>query len=137
MSEMDSRSRIAFALVILAQAAHSVEEYVFRLFDVFAPARWVSGLFSANLALGFALGNVCIVLFGAWCYWARVRPSHPGARGVAWFWACLELGNGMGHILFAVLRGTYFPGVGTAPLLIATSCYLGFRLMTASQRPGP
>ena len=134
MSEMDSRSRIAFALVILAQAAHSVEEYVFRLFDVFAPARWVSGLFSANLALGFALGNVCIVLFGAWCYWARVRPSHPGARGYAWFWTCLELGNGMSHILFATLRGAYFPGVGTAPLLIATSCYLGFRLVMSGQR---
>jgi hypothetical protein len=131
---MDSRSRIAFALVILAQAAHSVEEYVYRLFDVFAPARWVSGLFSTNLALGFALANVCIVLFGAWCYWARVHPSHPGARGYAWSWACLELGNGMGHILFSMLRRAYFPGVGTAPLLIATSCYLGFRLMIASQR---
>jgi hypothetical protein len=131
---MDSRSRIAFALVILAQAAHSVEEYVFRLFDVFAPARWVSSLFSANLALGFALGNVCIVVFGAWGYWARVRPSHPGAQGYAWFWACLELGNGMGHVLFAMLRGAYFPGVGTAPLLIATSCYLGSRLVIAGQR---
>jgi hypothetical protein len=131
---MDSRSRIAFALVILAQAAHSVEEYVFRLFDVFAPARWVSGLFGSDLAFGFALANVCIVLFGAWCYWARVRLSHPGARGYAWFWACLELGNGMGHILFATLRGAYFPGVGTAPPLIATSCYLGFRLVMSGQR---
>lgn len=126
---MDSRSRTAFALVIVAQAAHSVEEYVFRLFDVFAPARWVSGLFSANLALGFALANVCLVLFGVWCHWARVRPSHPGARGYAWFWASLELGNGMSHILFSLLRRTYFPGVGTAPLLIATSCYLGFTLV--------
>jgi hypothetical protein len=137
VSEMDSRSRIAFALVILAQAAHSVEEYAFRLFDVFAPARWVSGLFSTNLALGFALANVCIVLFGVWCYWARVRPFHPGAREYAWFWACLELGNGMGHILLSALRGTYFPGVGTAPLLIATSCYLGFRLVIAGQRARP
>ena len=73
---MDSRSRDAFGLLILAQAAHSVEEYFYRLFDVFAPARFVSGLFSSNTALGFALANIGIVLFGACCYLARVRPSH-------------------------------------------------------------
>jgi hypothetical protein len=126
---MDPRSRAAFALVILAQAAHSIEEYVFRLFDVFAPARWVSGVFSEDTARGFALGNAAIVLFGIWSYWARVRPSHPSARGYAWFWACLELGNGIGHVVQAILRGGYFPGVGTAPLLIAASCYLGLNLM--------
>ena len=125
---MDSRSRFAFALVILAQAAHSVEEYVFRLFDVFAPARWVSSLFSANTALGFAIANLGLVLFGLWCYLARVRRSHASAQAYAWFWTCLELANGLGHVLFSVLRGSYFPGVGTAPLLIAASSYLGFRL---------
>ena len=41
-------------MLILAQAAHSTEEYVFRLFDVFAPARFVSSLVSDNLAVGFA-----------------------------------------------------------------------------------
>jgi hypothetical protein len=121
---MDRRSRIAFALVILAQAAHSVEEYVFRLYEVFAPARWLSGVLSANPAVGFALGNAAIVLFGIWCYRARVRSNHPGARGYAWFWACLEVANGIGHVYFTAARGAYFPGVGTAPLLIAASCYL-------------
>ena len=109
---MDARTRAAFALAILAQAAHSVEEYVYRLFDVFGPTRFVSRLFSANLGLGFALANVAIVLFGVWCYFGRVRLSHPSARGYAWFWTCVELGNGMGHFIFATRRGTYFPGVG-------------------------
>ena len=126
---MDSRSRDIFALLILAQAAHSVEEYVYRLFDVFAPARFVSGLFSSNTALGFALANVGIVLFGAWCYLARVRPSHPSGHRYAWFWACLELANGTGHVILSIDRGGYFPGVGTAPLLIVASSYLGTRLM--------
>jgi hypothetical protein len=134
---MERRSQLAFALVILAQAMHSVEEYVFRLYDVFAPARWVSGLFSADAAVGFAIGNAAIVLFGIWCYWFRVRSNHPGASGYAWFWACLELANGAGHLLFTALRGAYFPGVGTAPLLIASSCYLGATLAaTAPSRPG-
>jgi hypothetical protein len=140
VSEMDSRGRLGFALVILAQVAHSVEECRFRLFDVFAPARWVSSLFAAlvgdDVALGFGVANVCLVLFGLWCYWARVRPSRPGARGYAWFWACLELGNGTSHIFFSLLRRDYFPGVGTAPLLIATSSYLVFTLL-AHREPRP
>jgi hypothetical protein len=126
---MDSRSRAAFALLVLAQAAHSFEEYVYRLFEVFGPARFVSGLFSSNHALGFALGNTALVLFGVWCYAARVRPSHPSGRGYAWFWTCLELANGLGHIVLSIGRGGYFPGVATAPLLIVASSYLGARLM--------
>jgi hypothetical protein len=126
---LDSRARTAFALLVAAQAAHSLEEYRYRLFDVFGPARWVSGLFSSDAAAGFAVANLAIVSFGIWCYLARVRPSHPSARGYAWFWACLELANGSGHVVLCVVRGGYFPGVATAPLLIAASSYLGARLM--------
>jgi hypothetical protein len=129
---MNWRSRAAFGLLILAQAAHSVEEYVYRLFDVFGPARFVSNLFSSNIALGFAIANICIVLVGVWCYLARVRSSHPSARGYAWFWTCLEFANGLGHVILSVRRGGYFPGVGTAPLLIMASSYLASRLI----RPG-
>jgi hypothetical protein len=130
---MDSRGRAAFALLILAQAAHSLEEYVYRLFDVFGPARFVAGLFSSDTALGFALGNIGIVLFGAWCYATRVRPAHPSERVYAWFWTCVELANGLGHIAISIGRGGYFPGVATAPLLIAVSSYLGVRLMSAAE----
>lgn len=126
---MDPRGRGAFLVLIVVQAAHSIEEYVFRLFDVFAPARFVSGLFSRDLALGFAIANAALVLFGAWCYLARVRPGHPAARALAWFWALLELGNGAGHLLLAVSRGAYFPGAATAPLLLGASLYLAARLL--------
>ena len=127
-------NRNAFALLIAAQAGHSVEEYVFRLFDVFAPARFVSGLFSSDAATGFALANSAIVLFGIWCYAARVRTQHPSTRAYAWFWVCLELANGTGHILQSIIRGGYFPGVGTAPLLIGSAGYLGLALVR--QRDG-
>jgi hypothetical protein len=63
----DTRTRSAFAAVIGAQAAHSVEEYVLRLCDVFAPARFVSGLFSHDLATGFALANALVACHGAAC----------------------------------------------------------------------
>jgi hypothetical protein len=126
--KMDLRNRAAFLALIAAQAAHSIEEYVFRLFDVLAPARFISGLLSSDLARGFAIANIALVLFGVWCYVARVRHGLPPARGLAWFWALLELGNGIGHSAFALGRGGYFPGVATAPLLLALSLYLIARL---------
>jgi hypothetical protein len=133
--KMDSRSRAAFLALIVAQAAHSIEEYVFRLFDVLAPARFISGLLSSNLARGFAIANIALVLFGVWCYVARVHHGLPSARGLAWFWALLELGNGIGHSAFALARGGYFPGVATAPLLLGISAYLIARLSAAPVSP--
>jgi hypothetical protein len=133
---MDSRCRTAFLALIVAQAAHSVEECVFRLFDVFAPARFISGLFSSDPARGFAIGNTALVLFGVWCYAARVRRGLPSAAGLAWFWSLLELGNGMVHTAFALARAGYFPGVATAPFLLGISVYLMARL-SAGAPPSP
>ena len=127
----------AFLVLIVAQAAHSIEEYVFRLFDNFAPARFVSGLLTDNLAFGFAIANTLIVLFGIWCYSARVRTNHASARAFAWFWVGLEFANGVGHTVIALSRGGYFPGLATAPLLIAIAIYLALRLSTtADAAPG-
>jgi hypothetical protein len=122
---VDRRASQLFALLILAQAAHSVEECAFHLYDVFAPARFVAGLVSSDLALGFALANVAVVSFGAWCYVARVRPRHASSRGWAWLWVGIEGANGASHLLFATLRGDYFPGAWTAPLLLGLALALG------------
>jgi hypothetical protein len=131
---MDSRSRAAFLALIVAQAAHSIEEYAFRLFDVLEPARFISSLLSSDLARGFAMANVALVLFGAWCYGARVHRGLPSARSLAWFWALLELVNGVAHTGFALAHRGYFPGVATAPLLLGISVYLIARL-SAAQAP--
>jgi hypothetical protein len=130
---MSQRSRWAFLGLILAQAAHSIEEYLFRLFDVFAPARFVSGVISSNLSVGFAVANAALVGFGLWCYFARVRRGHPSGPVFAWFWTVLEFANGIGHSVLALSRGGYFPGVATAPVLIGVSAYLAFRLSTPSR----
>lgn len=126
---MDTRSQFAFLALILAQAAHSVEEYVFRLYDVFAPARFVSSLVSADLSKGFIIVNAALVLFGLWCYIARVRVGHRSAGGWVWLWLLIEFGNGIGHTVVALMRGKYFPGVGTAPVLLALSAYLAVRML--------
>jgi len=130
---MDSRTRLAFLILVLVQAAHSIEEYVFELYDVFAPARFVSGLVSDDLPKGFAVVNIGLVSLGIWCYLARVRPSHVSARLWVWLWVFLEGANGLTHPAIALVRGEYFPGVLTAPFLLAGSLYLGIRLVRLRQ----
>jgi hypothetical protein len=119
----------AFGALIVAQAAHSVEEYVFRLYEVFAPARFVSALVSSDPRTGFVIANVSVVAFGIWCYLARVRPSHRSARQWVWGWVLVEGANGLVHLLLALAAGRYFPGASTAPFLLVISIYLGLRLV--------
>ena len=126
---METRGRRAFLALIIAQAAHSVEEYAFRLYDVFPPARFVSGLIDSDPARGFMIGNAVLVLFGFWCYLARVRKAGQSGRGLASFWTVLETINGAGHLVLAVARGGYFPGAGTAPILLGCSAWLGSTLL--------
>ena len=113
-----------FLFLILAQGAHSIEEYVTRLYEVFAPARFVSGLASNNLALGFIVVNAALVTFGLWSWAVPVRSSWHAARGLVWFWTILELGNGIGHSALALSRRGYFPGVATAPLLLVFAAWM-------------
>ena len=128
---METTTRTAFLALIAVQAAHSTEEYVFVLYDVFAPARFASELVSTNPALGFAILNAAIVAFGAWCYFARVRPGRASAPGWMWLWVFVSLGNGVVHSAMAILRGGYFPGVATAPILFVLAAFLATRLLRA------
>lgn len=50
-----------FLFLVITQAPHSIEEYVTRLYQVFAPARFVSSLVSNNLALGFVVVNAALI----------------------------------------------------------------------------
>jgi hypothetical protein len=125
---MEARSSRIFLALVLAQAAHSVEEYAFRLYDVLAPARYVSSIFGVDRQIGFLIVNSALVLFGLWCWAARVRPGRGAARGLAWFWALLEIANGCAHLALAALAGGYFPGLATAPLLLGIGGWLAWTL---------
>ena len=128
---MAGRASGAFFLLIAAQAAHSAEEYLFRLYDRFAPARAASealGPLGLERPAGFLAVNAALILFGLWCWLARVRPARGAWRGLAWFWILLEAANAIGHFALAALAGGYFPGVATAPLLLAAALWLAVRL---------
>jgi len=120
--------RLLFLALILAQAGHSIEEYSTRLYDVLAPARLVSSLFSANLSFGFAIFNVLLVAFGLWCFFGPVLHGSRWALKLAWFWVLIELFNGCGHIAWAASAGAYRPGLATAPILLLIALVLGWQL---------
>src|SRR4051794_28979026 len=114
---MNRRAGLAFLLLVLAQACHSVEEYVFRLWERLPPARYVSELAAIDPAAGFAVVNSGLVAFGLWCWAMPVRRGWPSARAFAWGWAGIETANACAHAALAAGAGGYFPGLYTAPLL--------------------
>ena len=130
---MDRRLRRAFLLLIAAQTAHSIEEYWFRLYDLFAPARAVSDALGIHRPIGFAITNAALIGFGLWCY-ARIRRALPGSRGLAWFWAVSEILNSLAHGALALAAGGYFPGIATAPLLLGSGLFLISSLRSEGRR---
>ena len=97
----NSRSRIrsTFAVLVLAQAAHSAEEYLGRLWEALLPPRVVALIFSANPQRGFLIANIVIVAFGVWCAAWPVRHRWRTARVLIWGWTVVEIANGIGHVL--------------------------------------
>lgn len=120
--------KASFAALVLAQVAHSVEEYLGRLWESFPPARFVTSLVSSNLELGFIILNVSIVAFGLWCILWPVRRGWASAISLMWIWAAIETINGIGHPLWSLRQGAYTPGVLTAPLLLILALYLAAQL---------
>lgn len=128
-----TRLQRLFAGLILAQAAHSVEEYIGRLYESFPPARYLSGLIAEDHQRGFLIGNLVLVAAGVWCALVPVNRGWPVATGVAAVWAGIELVNGLVHVLWSVQQGGYTPGVATAPLLFALAILVARELT----RPPP
>ena len=118
----------AFGTLVLAQAAHSVEEYVGRLWESFPPARFLTGLFPFDRGLTFLILNGAIVGFGIWCLLWPVRRRWPSAVWLMWGWVVIETINGVVHPLWSVRQGGYTPGVITAPILFVLALYLGLEL---------
>jgi len=107
-----TRFQFTFLALVLTQAAHSVEEYRGRLYDVFLPARVVSGLISRNLEQGFIIFNVTLVAFGLWCYFWPVRQRWATAPAFVWIWIAIEMLNGIGHLAWSLMVGDYTPRCG-------------------------
>lgn len=118
------RFQLTFGLLILAQAAHSLEEYFGRLWESFLPAYFLTGVVSQDREFAFLVINVALVTFGVWCYLVPVLRRWPAARGITLGWALVELVNGVVHPAWSLRQGRYTPGVATAPILLVLSLAL-------------
>ena len=132
-----ARHKVAFGALMLTQAAHSVEEYVGRLWETFPPAQFLTGLVSQDQERGFLLINVALVVFGVWCFVWPIRRDWPAAVGLAWAWVTIEVINGVGHPLWSLRMGGYTPGVATAPVLLVIALYLARQRTIASASSVP
>lgn len=123
-----TRFQATFGALVLAQAAHSVEEYFGRLWEPFPPTRFLTGLISQDLERGFLIINASLLVFGLWCLFWPLRRGWRSAFPLAWAWVAMEVINGIGHPLWTLRQGGYTPGVITAPLLLALAVYLALQL---------
>jgi len=123
-----TRFELSFLALVLAQAAHSFEEYHGRLYDDFPPARFLSGLVSNDLTRGFVILNIAIALFGLWCFLVPIRRRWPSSAAIAWGWVIVELVNGVVHPLWSLRQLAYTPGVATAPVLFVLALNLARQL---------
>lgn len=123
------RRLLTFGLLILAQMVHSVEEYVGRLYIVFPPAQFVSGLIATDVRRGFIIANVTIAVLGVGS-WLLARSGR--ATGVMWIWIAVEMINGIGHPAWSIVHGGYTPGVATAPVLLILAVILALQLSTSA-----
>ena len=123
-----SRLQTAFGALVLAQAAHSVEEYVGRLWESFPPARWLTGLLAQDREQGFLVINILLVAFGLWCLVWPFRRGWPSAITIGWVWVTVEVLNGIVHPGWSLWQGGYTPGVATAPILLVLALNLARQL---------
>jgi hypothetical protein len=117
-----------FAVLVLAQAAHSAEEYLGRLWETLLPPRIVALIFSSTPQRGFLIANIVIVAFGVWCAAWPVRRSWRAGRPLIWGWVVVEIANGIGHPLASLLFQRYIAGVLTAPILLVIALRLAYLL---------
>jgi hypothetical protein len=127
---MNRRISINFLLIALVQGLHSIEEFFGKLWEVYPPATFLSGLVSTNLKTGFIIINVSLFII-LMLTWLTTFSKSYSTRGILWIWIILETINGIGHIIWAIIERSYEPGLATAPILLGLALWLA-RLLTKS-----
>src|SRR4051812_31690686 len=117
----------AFLLLIVLQAVHSAEEFIFNFYDVFPPMMFLYRHSSHLAKPAFVVFNVLLLVAGLICWFRWVRSARWGARAVVWIWIGAEALNAVAHLVWAGLSRAYNPGLvtglGFVPI-VAYLCYL-------------
>src|SRR2546423_5244032 len=102
---MNRKIQSAFLLLVIVQAIHSVEEFIFRFYERFPPMTFIYQNAPQLARPAFAISNALLFLIGLICFYYWVQPARKAANLVVWIWIILESSNVVAHIVWAVLIG--------------------------------
>ena len=120
---MNKSISTTFLLIALTQGFHSIEEFYGKLWEVYPPATFLSGLVSPDLKKGFIIINISLFII-LMITWLATLSKNFSIKGLLWLWVVLETINGVGHSIWAIMERSYVPGLITAPLLLILAIYL-------------
>ncbi len=98
------------------------------------PAKLLTDAIGGDPRTTFAAVNAALVLVMLVCAVVFLS-KQKFIASVAWFWVALELVNGVVHIVNAVVRDGYFPGLYTAPALIVFALATALYLVRTRRKP--
>ncbi len=102
--------------LVLARFMHDFEDYVSGYYAQFP-------LFSLSPELFVVLHiGTFLLLLGMF---PSVAHGRPWALRLARIYAIIEIMNGVGHLMIALIEWEYYPGLWTAPLLVIFGAALG------------
>ena len=133
---MNRKIRQGFLVLIAVQTLHSVEEFIFKFYEVFPPMRLLYRDAPSLAGPAFIIANVVLVMVGLICLLRWVRPARRGARVVVWAWVGGEAFNVIAHCAWAIHVRGYNPGMMTVFWFVPVVAYLSYLLRRAPAHAG-
>jgi hypothetical protein len=118
------RIGLAFLALVVLQAFHSVEEYAFKLYEVFPPMVYLYRDAPQLAQPAFIAFNIFLFVAGMICLFRWVWPGRRGAVLVVWIWIAGEAFNATVHVLWWIVAERYNPGLVTGILFVPIVIYL-------------
>src|SRR5260370_27784647 len=100
---MNGNIPAVFLLLIILQAIHAAEEFIFRIFERFPPMRFLYQNAPYLAKPAFAIFNTVLVLVGMGCFYYWVQPARNGVRVVVWLLVIIQPLNVVSHLVWVVL----------------------------------
>lgn len=122
------RLKTTFLLLIVLQALHSTEEFIFKLYEAFPPMRLLYASVPRLAPVGFIIFNSLLITAGLLCFYWWVRPGGRAAYTVVWIWTVVEILNAMAHGIWAIIARGYVPGLVTGLGFVPVTAYLVYLL---------
>jgi hypothetical protein len=128
---MSNKITSAFLLLIVVQALHSAEEFIFKFYEAFPPMAFLYRNVPHLARPAFIVFNALLLITALICLLCWVRPARRGARTVVWVWIGAEAFNAIAHSAWAILIRAYNPGLVTALGFVPVVAYLSYLLRRA------